>query len=376
MRLSDIPVSEQIIEEFKLSLRTKNVPHANLLIGGQGSSQLHLALAVSRSILCAAPIEGVACENCPSCKKVDKLAHPDLHFSYPLNSSTEDGESKIGEWREMVMENTFSDLSDWIGKLSAENSVLKIHAKECSRIERTLSLKSFEGRGKVLIIWLPEFLGKEGNKLLKIIEEPPKGTYIFLVSANETPILPTIVSRCRVYRIPNANIKQLAEWLCNHCGVEEGEALNAAALSEGIVNQALANLNENQANIDIEFLNWTRIAFKRNPMETIEFVEGFHKIGDKEKVRNLIRFGIFYFNQLIKNKYRGKIEGMNTEVTQSIEKLSKILGIEGVEKIITLFEKFLFQVDRFANTKILLTQATIQLGAVLRNSLSEDQKRA
>ena len=376
MTLTDIPVSENIKEEFRQGLHKGSIPHANLLIGVPGNSQLALALVVSKSLLCARPRDGVSCNECPSCKKAEKLSHPDLNFSFPLSSTKEDGESAIDLWRSMVLENPFCDLSDWVMKINAENSVLNIHARECNRIERVLGLKSFEGRGKVMIVWLPEFLGKEGNKLLKTIEEPPEGTYLFLVSSREAGILPTIVSRCRVFRIPIMNVQKLGDWLVETRDVSKEEAFNAAAVSEGVVNKALSVLGDQELNIDEEFLNWLRCAFRNNPLETIEYMEEFIQTGGKEKLRNLFRFGLFFFNMVIKKKYGVTVEGLNREVEKSVEKLAQMLSLEDVENVIHALEKFLIHIDRFANAKILLTQASIQTGRILRGSVAAQGERA
>ena len=96
----------------------------------------------------------------------------------------------------------YGNVYDWLQFIGAENKQGNITANECNDIIRKLSLKSFESEYKILIMWMPEYLGNEGNKLLKLIEEPPPNTLFILVAENESLILPTIVSRCQLIKIP------------------------------------------------------------------------------------------------------------------------------------------------------------------------------
>ena len=142
----------------------------------------------------------------PCLYKANQLVHPDIHFSYPVITKKA-GEKPIStdfitEWREFVATNPYGNVYDWLQFIGAENKQGNITADECNDIIRKLSLKSFESEYKILIMWMPEFLGKEGNKLLKLIEEPPPNTLFILVAENEDLILPTIVSRCQLVKIP------------------------------------------------------------------------------------------------------------------------------------------------------------------------------
>jgi DNA polymerase-3 subunit delta' len=374
MLINDLPIASGLKEEVANLLGSGNVPHACLLTGSDGGAQMSLAFFLASSFLCNHSLSGMACGKCSSCNKAGQMIHPDIHFSYPLNSSTEDAETKIELFRELMRKNIYSGLSDWIELLGAENSVLNIHAKECSRIERVLSMKSFEGKGKVLIIWLPEFLGNEGNKLLKTIEEPESGTRIILAACDQKAILPTIVSRCRVFRISDPGIEALSDFLCANFKVSEEVALNAAAIAEGNINDALKNIN-NEKNIAIgdDFLEWVRLAFLGDPMGSMNFIEAFTKTGNKEKIRTLFRFGIFYFSQVLRARYKGDFIRLNNSFSQSVEKMSSMLDINDVEKIVKELEEFLYFIDRFANNKILLTKATLSIGGHIRSAYNAEK---
>lgn len=374
MDIDHIPLNPSLKEELKVVLNSGNIPHASIFAGQDGGAQLAASFSVAKSLLCNLPNNGRACGECSACHRCDKLIHPDLAFSFPVNAAIGTSEDGFVKWREMVLSNIFCDLSDWIKAIDAGNAYMNISAKEISRIEGLLSRKSFEGKAKVLIIWYPEFLGNEGNKLLKSIEEPPPNTYIFLVATNSEKILPTILSRCRLFTISRIPPKLLSEWLQKYKGVLPHVAASASAISEGIVNEALRSL-EGDHNVDLanDFILWSRTAFAYDPLQMMDFVDDFLKDGGKEKCRNLFRYGLFYFNQVIRIQNGLNIENLKGDVKDSAEKMAGFLDLNSLELICRAFDRFILNIDRNASLKILLTNATIHLGRMLRIALKRSR---
>ena len=152
------------------------------------------------------------CSNNRSSKSAG-LIHPDIHFSYPVvpkkSGDKPLSSDYITEWREFIKQYPYGNGYDWLQFIGAENKQGNITAYECNDIIRKLSLKSFESRYKILLMWLPEYLGNAGNKLLKLIEEPPEDTLFLLVAENESLILPTILSRTQLVKIPALDIKDI-----------------------------------------------------------------------------------------------------------------------------------------------------------------------
>ncbi|HZE86132.1 MAG TPA: hypothetical protein VE035_17555, partial [Puia sp.] len=182
--------------------------HALLFLGNEGCGALPMALAFAQFIVCEKVKEGAAdaCGICPACVKARQLVHPDIHFSYPV-IPRKSGDKPVSsdyssEWREFMTQYPYGNAYDWLQFIGAENKQGNITAQECSDIIRKLSLKSFESGYKILLLWMPEYLGNEGNKLLKLIEEPPPDTLFILVAENESLILPTILSRTQLVKIP------------------------------------------------------------------------------------------------------------------------------------------------------------------------------
>src|SRR5690606_30518267 len=204
MQFKEIIGQEAIKQQLIQTVVENRVSHAQLFISAAGSGALPLAIAYAQYINCLDKQPEDGCGSCTSCRKYSRYIHPDLHFSYPFFASKDIkvATDVLEEWRNMVLETPYFDLEIWRSKLNAENKQANINIAEAHDIIKKLSYKAFEADTKVLVMWLPEFLDREGNALLKIIEEPPANTLFILVAQNQEKILSTILSRTQIVKIP------------------------------------------------------------------------------------------------------------------------------------------------------------------------------
>ncbi|RME99505.1 MAG: hypothetical protein D6772_07635 [Bacteroidetes bacterium] len=210
MKFSELIGQEQPKAAFRQMMESDRLPHALLLLTAPGSGGLPLAWALAQYLLCAQPVHGDSCGHCSHCHKAAKLIHPDLHFSYPTVGTKVTADSFLAQWRSALLDNPYLEINDWLQQIGAENKQGNINKDECQRILRVLSLKSFESPRKIMIIWLAEYLGNEGNRLLKLIEEPPAGTTFILITENQDRILNTILSRCQLVRVHPLSDEEVA----------------------------------------------------------------------------------------------------------------------------------------------------------------------
>lgn len=211
---------ETIKQRLIQSVKDNRVSHAQLFYGPEGSGKMALALAYAQYVNCSNPGPDDSCGECPSCHKFDKLAHPDLHFIFPV-ARTEDIDSKprsmdfMKEWRTFLPKyNFYICLNDWYQEIGIEKKQGLISVYDASEILKALSYKSYEAKYQIIIIWLPEKMNVQAaNKILKILEEPPEGNLFLLVSENIEPILPTVLSRTQIIRIPRIKDTALVEYL-------------------------------------------------------------------------------------------------------------------------------------------------------------------
>jgi DNA polymerase III subunit delta' len=367
--------------------------HALLFLGREGSGALQLAIALAEFITCekanprqtitgpslfgeediqARPLLNDSCGQCASCIKAEQLLHPDIHFSYPVvtkKSGTPPlSTDYIPEWREFVKSFPYGNAYDWLQFIGAENKQGNITAHECNDIIRKLNFKSFESEYKILIMWLPEYLGGEGNKLLKLIEEPPPLTLFILVAENESQILPTILSRCQLVKIPSLERQEIEEGLISRNNTDPVTAKKIAALADGNYREALLLVQHAEEDWQALLREWLNAILKTGPVAQTKWVEEISRLG-REKQKQFLR----YFNHLLEQALRYRAIGENYYLSENEKdfagRLNRIADISQLEAIIEEIDKAAYHIERNANSKILFLALTIRLYHIIQNKL-------
>lgn len=259
MQFSEVLGHSEIIGTLRNMVDSNRVPHAILFTEREGYGALHIALATISYMFCQQKNNGDSCGVCNQCSKTGKLVHPDLHFTFPINTSTLVGKDKRAEieefyplWRTLVKENPWFGEQELYRAIGIENKFGNISVNEANSIMRKLALSSFEGDIKVMLIMFPERMNQEAaNKLLKSLEEPQPDTYYFLVSHNPSKIITTVLSRCRIVEVPPIGHEILADALGKAFSLNEEEALFWAGCSGGSYGKAaglIAGINEENEN--------------------------------------------------------------------------------------------------------------------------------
>jgi len=371
--------------------------HALLFLGKEGSGALQLAMAFAQYIVCEKvngkqqkaaepslfgepepasgiqhPVSGTdSCGQCPACKKAAELIHPDIHFSYPVipkrSGDKPISTDYIQEWREFMAKNPYGNVYDWLQFIEAENKQGNITAHECNDIIRKLNLKSFESQYKILIMWMPEFLGKEGNKLLKLIEEPPPNTLFILVAENEDLILPTILSRTQLIKIPLLSNQEVEAALELKEGVSPEKARQAAAVAEGNYREALQLLQHADDDWEALLREWLNAVIRTGPVAQVKWIEDAAKLG-REKQKQFFKYFIHLLEQAIRIRVIGDTAADRPGSDQDFAiRLNRICSIEQQEAIITELGKASYYIERNANAKMLFHALSIRLYHIITN---------
>ncbi len=270
MQFSQIIGQQDIKNRFIRSVTEQRIPHAQLILGPQGVGKLGLAIAYAQYICCENKSATDSCGVCPSCVKYSKLAHPDLHFVFPVikpaSKTTVVCDDFISDFRAMILKNPYFGLNEWYAEISDDAKQGLIYSNESEEILRKLSLKTYESEYKIMIIWLPEKMHNTcANKLLKILEEPPEKTVFLMVSNEPDQIITTILSRTQHIHVPRLTEKDIAQTLVkdDELEISELDAMNIARISNGSYLNALAVLNEGDENkINFErFVTIMRLAW-------------------------------------------------------------------------------------------------------------------
>ena len=252
MRFCDIIGQEEVKRQLRQAVRDGRIAHAQLFAGPQGVGKLALALAYAQYVACPNRTEHDSCGTCPTCVQFSKLQHPDLHFAFPIVKG-DDGDvcdAFAEKWKGLVTEHKYFDLDDWYRAMGVETKQGMIYEKESSEILRKLSLKSFAGGYKIMIIWQPEKMNVAcANKLLKLLEEPPTMTLFLLVSEHPEQLLSTILSRVQEVRVPRLSEETIAEGLQKEYAWLDAEgAHDIAHMANGSYLAALKTMSESEDN--------------------------------------------------------------------------------------------------------------------------------
>ena len=348
---------------------TDRIPHAQLFLGPPGSGKLALAIAFAQYVLCENRREDAACGQCPACSKNQKLIHPDVHFSFPFIGSKNTSNTFMEDWRKAIIHNPYQDVHQWLQLIGAENKQGNINKEECLNIIRKLSLKSFESKYKVLIMWLPEYLAKEGNRLLKLIEEPPDNTLFILVAENQELILNTILSRCQIVKVNPLSDEEVIEGLVQNAGIDSVTARSIAHIANGNYNEALKLVDHKENDNAKLFLEWMRKCYQGNGVELVKWVENFAGIG-RENQKHFVRYALHFMREYMMVKLTGRqnVRLQETELKTAV-KLTKVIEFEQIRKISELLDDCFYYIERNANPKILFLDASINMNKILKTKV-------
>ena len=295
MFFKDVIGQEEAKQRLIREAKEGKIAHARLFCGPEGIGKLPLAIAYARYLSCNNPGEKDACGICPSCVKFNKLAHPDLHFVFPVikkKSKDTVSDDFIAEWRELLSQTPYFNLNIWLEEMGAENQQAQIYVKESDEIIRKLSLKSSQGGYKIMIIWLPEKMNVEcSNKLLKLLEEPPSQTIFLLVSEEPDMLLTTIQSRTQRFALYGIEEKYITERLQSQYGLQERDAISIGHRSEGNFLKALESIHLNEENklfFDL-FVSLMRLSYQRKIREMKQWSETLAAMG-RERQKHFLSY--------------------------------------------------------------------------------------
>lgn len=360
------------------SIENARIPHAQLFVGKTGSGILPIALAYAQAILASNhPLGSKAYENCSS--KVANLAHPDLHFVFPVNTNSKVKKHPFSDlfmedWRAFVSKNPYGSLYQWLAFLGIEKKQGSINVDEANQMLKKLSLKAYQGGHKIMIIWMADRMNSAcANKILKLVEEPPKKTILLLLTEHEEKIIETIQSRCQKLHFPLLSQEDISNHLISQRDVEPKKAKKISHLSGGDYQYALNLINNlgDDAVFEHWFVDWVRTAFKakgnKNSINAlISWSEEIAKEG-RETQKKFLGYCQETFRQALLKNYRADsllfFDAPNTKF--SIEKFAPFVHQNNIFEISEALEIASYHIERNGNAKIIFTDLSIKLTRLL-----------
>lgn len=355
------------------------IPHAQLFTGNHGSGLLPMAIAYAQYILCNNTGDENNTGNTSCNVKFRNLSHPDLHFAFPV-ATTDTVKSHpvssnfLASWREFIADNPYGSLFDWYQKLGVENKQGQIGVDEAQEIVKSLSLKSYEGGYKVMIIWMAEKLNTAAsNKLLKLIEEPPDKTLFILIAEDEEQIIQTIRSRCQILHFPPLAEAVIEENLIQLKNLKASEAKKIALQANGNYASALHLLKKDGGEEPFEawFIKWVRTAFKAkgNKASILDLISWSEEIAGtgRETQKSFLLYCLGFFRQAMLYNYNAHdlVYMQFKETGFKLEKFAPFIHGSNIGDITNELETAIYHIERNGNAKLILTDLSIKLTRLL-----------
>jgi DNA polymerase-3 subunit delta' len=374
MKFSEVIGQEDLKDGLRRSVEEGRVSHALMFAGSVGCGSLALALAYVQYLNCTNRRGGDSCGECPSCRKMQALEHPDLHMVMPVNKKNKKSDEVLlsdhfmPQWREIVARTGgyFSE-QEWYEAIGLDNQQGNISVADIGEMIRKLSFKSFEAEYKAVVLWLPERMKAEpANAMLKILEEPWDKTIFVLVSESPEVLLPTIISRTQPYRIGSADERAVAARLVSE-GIDDEKALQLARMSGGNLLEArrLAESEESTTEYFELFVELMRLSYNNRHLELITWAERVAKMGrepQKYFLENSVRL---LRSSYMLNAGMAEISYLWGSELEFCRKFSPFIGNDNIEKLVSEMESALSQVRQNGNANIIFTHFALSVSKLI-----------
>jgi DNA polymerase-3 subunit delta' len=351
--------------------KTDKIPHSQLFLSQPGAGGLALALAFTQYIVCENKQETDSCGVCGACVKAQKMIHPDIHYTYPIIAKKPSPHPSLStdyitEWRKAIIDNPYINELEWLQGIGAENKQGNITADEARNIIKGLNLTTFESKYKIQIIWMAEALSKEGNILLKLLEEPPANTVLILIAENQEEILPTILSRCQLIKINKIEDADLAQALLRK-GVPQANTQHIAYLADGNFNEALKLIHSETHENTRMLTQWLDFAINLKAGELLRFTDDNSKIG-RENLKSFLEYTTHIFREALMLLHIKNYEPRLAQDERNLAtRINKFLNYEKLSKILELINKKHYEIERNVSPKMVLMDMSLMLRKIIRN---------
>ena len=373
MKFSSVIGHSEVKQRLIHSAKAKRISHALLFLGPEGGGNLPMAIAFAQYLVCESPSDNDSCGQCAGCKKMQKLVHPDVSFSYPVAPKDKISKPRsidfAPQWRNEVLDNPYLNYNEWMESLSLDNKQGIISVYESADILNRLSLKSVEAPYKIIIIWLPERMNAEAaNKLLKIIEEPPDFTLFFLVAENHELLINTIISRTQLIKVNRINDSDMMQILAEKHGLDKTIGRRIIHRADGNYNEAQKLLENDDASTDLnqKFLLWMRSCLLLN-------VKGINQLSQdfggesREMQKNFILHALSLARECLLLNYGDRslvrLEGKDLE---DIQRFAPFVNEKNIAFFAEVLNKAHFHLERNANSKLLFTDLSFSMHRLLK----------
>jgi len=366
MFFKDIIGHQNIKDSLVQQVKDERVAHAYLFSGIEGVGTLPMAFAFAQYLNCLSPVDGDSCGVCSSCVKSAKLIHPDIHYVFPIvrDSNTVISDNYLKEWRNIVLSNPYFSYDKWIGSITSTKKSGVIYSEEANSIFRKLNLKNFEGKHKIMIVWLPERMNVVGaNKILKILEEPPHSTVFIFVSENTSTLLPTIMSRLQHISFPAVDGEQIISFLTEKYSCNSDDAQFFARVSKGSVIRAIENVESQDDDTFYfdRFADMMRSCYSRKIFEVMRLIDELAPLS-RDRLKEFIDYSINMLREsFIFNFENENIQFLNRKELEFVNRFARFINYDNSQLMVSQLELAYAHINQNVNVRIVLFDMMIKI---------------
>lgn len=360
MQFKDVVGQSVLKERLIHEVQSQKISHAQLFLGKSGHGGLSLALAFVQYLFCDLPSHNDSCGTCPSCRKVTDLQHPDLHFAFPVvQAINKTSDPFLADWREQIKATPYFDLYGWTQRIDTRERKPIISKHESQEIIRKLSLKSFEGGYKVMLIWMAEEMNTDcSNKLLKILEEPPQKTLFILLAEQQDKLLPTILSRTQLAPVPRIEQTDLESFIKQKyvLGTEKLDSILSRSSGDLLTACQLITEENEEHSYHAMFVNMMRVCYKKDVISMLDWADEISAFG-KEYQKGYLTYALHMFRQsMLRNYTNDQLTQVSSDEASFLTNFSRFISGNNLMDFNTAFNSAHYHIDRNASPKILFTE--------------------
>ncbi len=359
MKFADIIGQSALSKQIINLIQEGRMPHAIMLTGAEGVGKLPIAIATAQYLCCENPSNEDSCGVCPSCVKFAKLAHPDLHFTFPFAKSETNGiricDDIVQDFRNANIENPYINLQSWLNYTS-DGKTGTIYRQEGNEIIRKLSMKPYESKHQVMIIWALDRMNDEcANHILKFLEEPPANTFFICITTKEEDVLKTINSRTQKIYVPPISFEDMFEHANSTFNLPKANLEHIVRLARGSWSKFLSEISSEDVQKELfqMFVVFMRVSWTLNMKDLRNWAEKMASLNrDKQKI----------FLQLAQNQIREnfitrlkspELQYMNQQETDFAAKFSRFIHENNIEDMMAELQLAEEQIEQNINSKII-----------------------
>jgi DNA polymerase-3 subunit delta' len=362
MTLAELPIHKDLCSRLIRTVKEGRVAHGQYLQIEDGAGGLALALAYAQEILAGEPdmFGGVD-------TRASRLEHPDLHMIFPMVQAVDKTcDSSLEELRSALKLDSYLAYSQWL-RIRGEKSKKAIISKhEAESVNKKLSLRSFEGGAKILIVWMAELMNQDcANKMLKLIEEPPVGSVIIMIGSDASRLLPTIRSRVQVTVADRLSVQEVAQALAQSLPATPESMLKAAAHAEGSIALAKDELQQEHSNQKPIIYDWLRLAYSRKVPEIMTWCDA-RAAGGKEELIQLIVEASSVIRIAFRKNYIEELSSGDDELDTFTSRFSPFVHDDNVSMLMEILDTAVGDLERNGNPRIVLLDTTYKLIRIIR----------